>query len=110
MAPVVVVDTAADEQTAVRKLTAGNLNVDLAIIDIFLAQGSGMGLLQTLQGARSPCERVVLTNYANADVRRHCLALGASKVFDKSSEIDALVDHCMLRTISPSASIPGAKS
>ena len=37
---------------------------------------------------------VVLTNYATADMRAKCLALGADKVFDKSNEIDALMAYC----------------
>ena len=38
---------------------------------------------------------MVLTNYAAEDVRRQRLSLGASKVFDKSGEIDALIDYCL---------------
>jgi len=103
LAPVIVVGTAEGEDVAVQMLTDGDLAVDIAIIDIFLSQGSGMGVLKALRDADSPCERVVLTNYANNDVRRHCLALGASRVFDKSGEIDALVDHCLAQSINDSA-------
>jgi DNA-binding NarL/FixJ family response regulator len=38
--------------------------------------------------------RVVLTNYATPEIRAECLALGASRVFDKSSDIEALVSYC----------------
>jgi len=38
---------------------------------------------------------VVLSNYATADVRQRCAALGVDAVFDKSNEIDALVDYCI---------------
>jgi hypothetical protein len=34
-----------------------------------------MGVLRSLAAATVPCERVVLTNYATADIRRQCLAL-----------------------------------
>jgi DNA-binding NarL/FixJ family response regulator len=37
---------------------------------------------------------VVLSNYATADMRRKCLELGAHRVFDKSTEIDALIQYC----------------
>jgi hypothetical protein len=37
---------------------------------------------------------VVLSNYATPDMRRKCLDLGASRVFDKSNEIDALILYC----------------
>ena len=36
---------------------------------------------------------VVLSNYATADMRKRCAQLGADAVFDKSNEIDALVDY-----------------
>ena len=95
LAPVKVVGTAVDQAGALHWLSDPANRCDIAIIDIFLRQGSGMGVLRALSTA--PFERVVLTNYATADIRRQCLALGASAVFDKSGEIDALVDHCVAR-------------
>ena len=38
---------------------------------------------------------VVLTNYATPDIRMRCAQLGVDAVFDKSNEIDALVDYCV---------------
>jgi two-component system OmpR family response regulator len=68
---------------------------DLAIVDLFLKQGSGLGVLEACQG-RIPGQRVVvLSNYATADMRKRCAQLGADAVFDKSNEIDALVDYCI---------------
>ncbi|HEY9023730.1 MAG TPA: response regulator [Burkholderiaceae bacterium] len=97
MAPVKVVGTAVDQAGALTWLSDDGNRCDIAIIDIFLRQGSGMGVLRALHASGAPFERVVLTNYATADIRRQCLALGASAVFDKSGEIDALVDHCVAR-------------
>jgi len=97
MAPVKVVGTAVDQDGALHWLNDADNRCDIAIIDIFLRQGSGMGVLRALLAAAAPFERVVLTNYATPDIRRQCLALGASAVFDKSGEIDALVDHCVAR-------------
>ena len=34
----------------------------------------------------------MLTNYATPEMRRQALLLGADAVFDKSTEIDALID------------------
>ena len=46
--------------------------------------------------ARAPRQRVVvLSNYATADMRKRCTQLGADAVFDKSNEIDALVEYCI---------------
>jgi two-component system OmpR family response regulator len=68
---------------------------DLAIVDLFLKQGSGLGVLEACQG-RDPERRVVvLSNYATADMRKRCAQLGADAVFDKSNEIDALVEYCL---------------
>ncbi len=103
LSPVQVVGTAEDEATAVQHLTDACQGVDLAIIDIFLARGSGMGVLKALRDAGAPVERVVLTNYATDDMRRHCLALGAAWVFDKSGDIDALVAHCQALSLQVAA-------
>ncbi|MNL74860.1 hypothetical protein D3C87_2005670 [compost metagenome] len=46
---------------------------------------------------------VVLSNYATPDVRMRCAQLGVDAVFDKSNEIDALVDYCIQHSSSPSA-------
>ena len=34
-------------------------------------------------------------SYAAPDMRERCSQLGAEPVFDKSNEIDALIDYCM---------------
>jgi len=76
---------------------------DLAIVDLFLKQGSGLGVLEACR-ARPPEQRVVvLSNYATADMRKRCLQLGADAVFDKSNEIDALVDYCVQLHEAPGA-------
>jgi two-component system, OmpR family, response regulator len=70
---------------------------DLAIVDLFLKQGSGLGVLQACQ-ARGPTQKVVvLSNYATPDIRRRCAEFGVDAVFDKSNEIDALVDFCLVQ-------------
>ena len=64
------------------------------IIDIFLKSGSGLGVLRAASALPPSVKRVVLSNYATVDMRRKCLALGADRVFDKSHDIDALIDYC----------------
>ena len=65
----------------------------LAIIDLFLERGSGLQLIQQMP-ARSPLQKVVVfSNYVNAAMRKRCAQLGVDAVFDKSTEIDALVDY-----------------
>jgi len=68
---------------------------ELAIVDLFLKQGSGLGVLQACS-ARKPNQKVVvLSNYATPDIRKRCAQLGVDAVFDKSNEIDALLDFCI---------------
>jgi DNA-binding NarL/FixJ family response regulator len=94
LTPVQVMGTAADETTAVDSLRSDPRGMDLVIIDIFLASGSGLAVLRSAQELNLPARRVVLTNYATPDIRRRCTALGADRVFDKSSEIEDLIDYC----------------
>ena len=90
----VVVGSAPDEMASVQWLRDPGHDVDLVIVDIFLKSGSGLGVLRATQSLDPRCKRVVLSNYATADIRRKCLELGADRVFDKSNEIDALITYC----------------
>lgn len=94
MAPVQVVGSAPDEVTAVERLAAMNSDVDLVIIDIFLKSGSGLGVLRGVAKSGLGAKRVVLTNYATADMREKCKSLGAHRVFDKSTDLDDLIAYC----------------
>ena len=94
LAPVKVVGTAEDESTAVSWLGSDTPGCDLVIIDIFLKRGSGLGVLRAATEMHKPMSLVVLSNYATPDMRRKCLELGASRVFDNSNEIDALILYC----------------
>lgn len=67
---------------------------DMAIVDLFLKQGSGLGVLEACLRRGSNQRVVVLSNYATSEMRARCHALGADAVFDKSKEIDALVAYC----------------
>jgi CheY-like chemotaxis protein len=71
-----------------------NPDWDLAIIDLFLKQGSGLGVLQACRQRAARQKMVVLSNYATPDIRARCLQLGADAVFDKSQDIDALIAFC----------------
>jgi len=91
-----VVGTADDEADAVTWLNDRSNACDLVIVDIFIKRGSGLGVLQkTSPDQRPERKHVVLSNYATPDMRRRCLELGADQVFDKSNEIDNLIDYCM---------------
>jgi len=68
---------------------------DLAIVDLFLKEGSGLNILEACRSRRPGQKMIVLSNHATRDVRWRCAQLGADAVFDKSTEIDALVDYCV---------------
>ncbi|MBB3641040.1 DNA-binding NarL/FixJ family response regulator [Variovorax sp. 1133] len=70
---------------------------DLLVVDLFLKQGSGLGVLQACQARRPDQKVVVLSNYATPDIRRRCAEFGVDAVFDKSNEIEALVEFCLLQ-------------
>lgn len=89
-----VVGSVADEHSAVAQLREDPQRADLLIIDVFLRQGSGLGVLMEAQRLKLSARRVVLTNYATEDVRRRCALLGAERVFDKSCELDDLISYC----------------
>jgi two-component system OmpR family response regulator len=67
----------------------------LAIVDLFLKQGSGLGVLHACRERSAQQKVVVLSNYATADIRQRCAQLGVDAVFDKSNEIDALLAYCV---------------
>lgn len=67
---------------------------DLAVVDLFLKQGSGLALLSAQRDRPKRQKMVVLSNYATRDIRDRCAALGADAVFDKSTELDDLIDWC----------------
>jgi two-component system OmpR family response regulator len=89
------VGTAETENEGKAWLTENRNNWDLAIVDLFLKQGSGLGVLAACRDRPSTQKVVVLSNYATADIRQRCAQLGVDAVFDKSNEIDALVDYCI---------------
>ncbi|MFO1182272.1 response regulator [Ottowia sp.] len=87
------------EQDGSAWLTRADSVWDLAIVDLFLKQGNGLGVLQACRGRLAPRKVVVLTNYVTPDVRARCHAMGADAFFDKSSDLEALFDYCtQLRT------------
>ncbi len=92
---ITAVGTADNESEGATWLTDKCEVWDLAIVDLFLREGNGLGVLSACR-QRQPAQKVVvLSNYITADVRKRCTQLGADAVFDKSNEIDALVDYCI---------------
>lgn len=95
LAQVDTIGTADTENDGKSWLLANPSKWNLAIVDLFLKQGSGLGVLAACRERSSRQKVVVLSNYATADIRQRCAQLGVDAVFDKSNEIDALVDYCI---------------
>lgn len=94
MLPLQVVGSAGDEAAAKAWLERCGQDIDLMIVDIFLKQGTGLEVLKHADALALRCRKVVLTNYATPDMRTRSVALGADRVFDKSSELEELIDYC----------------
>ena len=86
--------TSATEDEAMAWLAQNAEAWDIVIVDLFLKQGSGIHLAQTIKRSRPTQKVVVFSNYNNASVRKRWAQLGVDAVFDKSTEIDSLVDYC----------------
>ena len=95
-APLRFVGLAQDEAGARKWLSANDGAWDLAIVDLFLAGGSGFGVLKDCQDRSAQQKVVVLTSYAQDNVMERCRELGADAVFDKSQDVEELVNFCRL--------------
>ena len=76
-----------------RWLKANQDGWDLAVVDLFLAEGNGLAVLGSVKDRNARQLVVVLSNYATPNLRARCTALGADAVFDKSTEVDAFLDY-----------------
>lgn len=92
LAQVEPVGTTESEHEAKRWLSHNEW--DLAVIDLFLREGSGMNVLDACRKRKAGQKVVVLSNHSSRDVRWRCMQLGADAVFDKSTELEMLVDYC----------------
>lgn len=72
---------------------------NLAVIDLFLAQGSGLSVLEGCNGGDGDRKLVVLSNYATPEMRTRCIATGADRVFDKSTEMDEFLRYVLEDTM-----------
>lgn len=73
------------------------IQCDAVIVDLSLSRGSGTSVVASLRHRPQRQKVVVLSNFSSRDIQRRCEALGADRVFDKSSDLGVLVDyfkHC----------------
>ena len=83
-----------NELSVTHWLSSHDSGWDVAIVDLHLRTGSGIGALQWC-ATRMPHQKVVvLSSMVTEESRARCLALGADGVFDKATEMDAFVAFC----------------
>ena len=67
---------------------------DLAVIDLILDAGTGMGVLSKCRDRAHGGKAVVLSNYVSPVIFRHCMSLGADAVFHKAHDMGRFIDYC----------------
>lgn len=89
-----VVGSADAEDQAIQWLGTHAGQWNLAVVDLVLKRGHGLGVVRHA-GDRLPRQKVaVLTNYVTEQTRDECLRAGADRVFDKSFELEQFFDYC----------------
>ena len=94
IADVRVVAHSATQAETSRWLTTHDGTWHLAIVDLYLKGGSGLGVLAGCLNREPNQKVVVLTNYATPEIRKRSAQLGADAVFDKSRDLDAFIEYC----------------
>ena len=56
---------------------------DVAVLDLVLQQGSGMGVIRPCKQSHPQGRVAIFSSYVTPVIRAHCLALGADAVFGK---------------------------
>jgi DNA-binding NarL/FixJ family response regulator len=105
-----VVATAETQGQALEWLNSHQGAWRLAVVDLYLKQGTGFGVLEHLRPCSSREQVIVLTNSATPENRRRCLAMGALAVYDKTEQLADFLDHCLRhdQQSMPSTKKPGS--
>ncbi|MET0186288.1 MAG: hypothetical protein ABW210_12615 [Achromobacter sp.] len=65
------------------------------MINMFLREGSGLGVLGELLSRRPDQVAIVLTNCPTVEIRRRCAELRCDGLYDKSLELDSFLARCL---------------
>ena len=94
-AKVDVVGIAETEHQAIDWLDRNADRWDIALVDLFLGEGTGAGVIKHCHDRRDDQSVLVMTNHARDDaLLHHCKLLGADAVYHKATELDNLIAHC----------------
>lgn len=94
-ADVAVVGVAATESQAKHWMESNPDQWDVAVVDLFLREGSGAGVVEHCRKLHPDRLVLVMTNHAkNERLLQDCKRLGADAVYHKATELDDLVAYC----------------
>ena len=83
-----------NEIAATNWLSSNDGAWDLAVVDLHLKQGSGVGALNWCTTRRTNQHVVVLSSQLTEEVRRKCMDLRADAVFEKGTQMNEFLDYC----------------
>jgi DNA-binding NarL/FixJ family response regulator len=89
----IVVSTASTEAEANLWLLDNPGGWDLAVIDLILEQGTGMGVIAKCRRSNDKGRVMVFSDYATPGIQRHCLRLGADVTIAKT-DVNVFMDYC----------------
>jgi DNA-binding NarL/FixJ family response regulator len=67
---------------------------DLAVVDLILEQGTGLGVVGRARKRPAGSKVVVFSDYATEGIRKHCIKLGADAAFQKSDDLQGFLAFC----------------
>lgn len=67
---------------------------NLAVVDLFTEQGTGLGVMSSIKNLPVHQHVVVLTNSATRANMDHALKCGAHALFDKTAEVYEFFSYC----------------
>lgn len=88
-----VVKSATTEAEANLWLAENPHGWDLAIVDLVLEQGTGMGVIDKGRHRPDSSRMIVFSDYVTPGIHRHCMALGADAAISKA-DLPALIKYC----------------
>ncbi len=89
-----IVGSAETEEAAKVWIDANPDGWDLAVIDLFLLEGTGAGVIRYCRRHGLRQRIVVVTNHYITGIAKHCKHLGADRVFSKSDGLADVLDYC----------------
>ena len=99
-ADVAVVGVATTESQAKHWIESNPGQWDVAVVDLFLREGAGAGVVEHCRKLHPDQVVLVMTNHVKDErLLQDCKRLGAEAVYHKATELDDLVAYCARRAL-----------